>query len=178
MTKYDISRVTELADRSIFFDANIILYLFWATGLEKCEAEYASLFQSLMTNKNRLYVDLTIISEVFNKAFDIEFEKYKEAHHNPRLNKKAYRDSSDGQNAIEDIYSLLKSTVLKHFEIAGRSFTKQEIIDLLIVDHLDFSDKIFLKICQDNGFVLLTHDFDFRDAEIDILTANKKLVLA
>ncbi|MDD4205105.1 MAG: PIN domain-containing protein [Candidatus Delongbacteria bacterium] len=178
MTKYDISRVTELESRSIFFDANIILYLFWATGLEKCEAEYASLFQSLMTNKNRLYVDLTIISEVFNKAFDIEFEKYKDAHKNPHLNKKTYRDSEEGKIAVDDVYSLLKNTVLKHFEIAGKSFTKQEIIDLLIVDHLDFSDKIFLKICRENGFVLLTHDYDFRDAEIDILTANKKLVIA
>ncbi|MBN2858467.1 MAG: twitching motility protein PilT [Candidatus Delongbacteria bacterium] len=133
---------------------------------------------SRIVNKNKLYVDLTIISEVFNRAFDIEFEKYKDTHKNPQLIKKIYRDSDEGQKAIEDIYSLLKNTVFKHFEVAGRSFTKQDIINLLIVDHLDFSDKIFLKICRENGFVLLTHDFDFRDAEIDILTANNKLVIA
>ncbi|GEM_PF-4322820 len=80
MSKYDISRINELIGRNIFFDANIILYLFWGTGADKCEAEYASLFNKLISNKNKLFVDLTIISEVFNRAFDIEFEKYKDAH--------------------------------------------------------------------------------------------------
>jgi predicted nucleic acid-binding protein len=178
MSKYDLTRVNELIDRSIFFDANILLYLFWATGKGSCETEYATLFKSLVTNKNKLYVDLTVVSEVFNKAFDIEFEKYKDTHNNRHLNKKTYRDSTEGQSSIEAIYSLLKGTVLKHFKLVGKNFTKEDIVNLLIFDNLDFSDKILLEICKENKFVLLTHDFDFRNADIDILTANNRLVIA
>ena len=54
MSKYDKTRVNELIDREVFFDANILLYLFWGTGKESCETEYAALFKSLVTNKNKL----------------------------------------------------------------------------------------------------------------------------
>jgi predicted nuclease of predicted toxin-antitoxin system len=40
------------------------------------------------------------------------------------------------------------------------------------MDALDFLDKGILKTCQDNNFVLLTNDKDFKNANIDILTGN------
>ncbi|MDA3884243.1 MAG: PIN domain-containing protein [Candidatus Delongbacteria bacterium] len=178
MSKYDLTRANELIEREIFFDANILLYLFWATGSNDCETKYAKLLKILLNNKNKLFIDLTVISEVFNKAFDIEYVKYKEDNNNLRLKKKVYRDSDAGHNTIDEIYSLLKGTVFKHFNLVGNSFSKEDIVNMLVVDHLDFSDRILLEICKENNFVLLTHDRDFRDADVDILTANTRLILA
>jgi len=45
MSKYDLTRVNELIDREIFFDANILLYLFWATGKKDFETKYAKLLK-------------------------------------------------------------------------------------------------------------------------------------
>jgi predicted nucleic acid-binding protein len=176
--KYSHDRIPEIIGRQIFFDTNIIIYLFWPTGKQKCENEYATVFKKLMDNGNRKLIDLTVISEVFNRAFTTEFEKYKEIHKNYKLEKKAYRDSQAGQDTIEEIYALLKNTVFKYFEFVGKSFSKDDILGMLIVDQMDFSDKVILKICRENDLVLLTNDFDFKSADIDILTANTNLVLA
>lgn len=176
--KYDLSRIDELSGRCFFFDANVLIYLYWPTGKERYETEYASVLKKLMDKESRIVVDLTVISEVFNRAFDTEFAKYKETHNNHQLNKKAYRDSQAGQDTVEEIYSLIKNTIFKYFEFVGKCFTKDDITSVLNVDQMDFYDKIILKLCEENNFVLLTNDIDFRNADIDILTANNKLVIA
>ena len=47
---------------------------------------------------------------------------------------------------------------------------------MLVVDTLDFNDKIIYDICKTYNLVLLTHDADFSKSDIDILSANPKLV--
>ena len=41
-----------------------------------------------------------------------------------------------------------------------------------MIDELDFVDKSTVSIFQENSFVLLTNDKDFRNSDIDILTGN------
>ncbi|HQO09325.1 MAG TPA: hypothetical protein PLK90_07705 [Clostridiales bacterium] len=176
--KYSHDRIPELKGRQIFFDANIIIYLFWPTGKEVYETIYATVFKKLMDNGNNIMIDLTVMSEVFNRSFTTEYEKYKEKHKNYKLEKKAYRDSQAGQDTIEEIYSLFKNTILTRFEFVGKLFTKDDLAKLMIIDQMDFSDKVILEICKENNFILLTNDIDFRSADIDILTANNKLVIA
>jgi len=48
--------------------------------------------------------------------------------------------------------------------------------NFLNVDNLDFNDKGILKICQENKFVLLTDDGDYKNSDIDILTCNKQIL--
>ena len=43
------------------------------------------------------------------------------------------------------------------------------------VDELDFSDKAIIRICEDNQFILLTNDTDFKNSNIDIISCHKKM---
>lgn len=156
-----------LHDRSIFFDANILIYLFWPTGSVYYEENYASTFRTLLRQGNQLVVDFLVISEVINRVLRIEYQKQ-----NSSLKFKDFRDSLNGQEALNDIHLILKNDVLSRFDVIEKSFSKNEILEFLIVNELDFVDKATVQFCRENSLVLLTNDKDFRNADIDVLTGH------
>lgn len=56
----------------------------------------------------------------------------------------------------------------------GKVFNEPDIcaIDLA---NADFNDELIIQTCQEHQCVLVTNDADFKEANIDILTANNKL---
>ncbi|MDR3302817.1 MAG: PIN domain-containing protein, partial [Treponema sp.] len=62
------------------------------------------------------------------------------------------------------------------FSVIDKPFTNIEIRSLLTIDSLDFNDKIIADTCKTNKCLLITNDADFKDADIDILSVNKKLL--
>jgi len=40
----------------------------------------------------------------------------------------------------------------------------------------DFNDQVLVEICKSKDLTLITHDADFKAVDINILTANKKLL--
>jgi predicted nucleic acid-binding protein len=85
---------------------------------------------------------------------------------------KQFRDSPEGRQILSDIYLIVENQILSKFNVTGNAFSKTDILGFLTVNSLDFSDKGILKICQDNNFVLLTNDKDFKSANVDLLTRN------
>lgn len=168
---YSLQGISQLHNRSVFVDANVLIYLFWPTGLRWWEKSYATVFGHLLKQKNKMFINFLIISEVVNRVLRIEYQKI---NHTQKF--KEFRDSQDGKDALSDIYTIMKDNILNHFEIVGKAFDKQEIEAFLVLDELDFVDKAIVQLCQENSLVLLTHDKDFKDAEIDILTGNKSLL--
>jgi len=168
---YKLQDLQRLADREIFVDANVLIHLFWSTNNQKWETEYAKMYSSLMKQSNKLYVDFLVVSEVINRMLRIEHQKKQ-----PSLTFKQFRDGVDGQQALSDIYFVVEDQILNQFTVIGKSFSKTDILSFLNVDSLDFLDKGFLKICQDNSFVLFTNDKDFKGANIDVLTCNPAIL--
>ena len=146
--------------------------MFWPTGQHSYESEYAQAYKNLIIQRNNLYVDFLVVSEVINRVLRLE---YKKANLDDSQNFKKYRDSTEGVNVLNDIYVIVKDNILKHFQIIGKSFNKGDIEIFLNVDKLDFVDKAIASICLDNNFVLLTHDKDFKDTGLDILTGNNNI---
>jgi len=165
--RYKLDDIPKLLDRKFFVDANVLIYLFWSTGSIKWEIEYSTVFSSLLKQSNKLYVDFLVIAEVINQMLKTEHKK-----NFSTLLFKQFRDSTDGQQVLSDIYLIVENQILTQFEVTGNSFSKTDILNFLKVDSLDFLDKGILKTCQDNGFILLTNDKDFKNADIDILTCN------
>jgi predicted nucleic acid-binding protein len=174
---YDSSDIHSLDKRQIFFDANILLYIFWPTG-SSWEKQYSAIFKQLLEQKNKMVVDFIVISEVVNRAVRIEYDKHLQANNISRdnLTFKKYRDGSDGQEALNVVYQIVKKNVVRKFNIAGKAFTKSDIENFLCVDSLDFSDKGIAAICKENSFILLTNDKDFADSDLEILTSNRRLL--
>ena len=176
--RYRDSEISSLADRPVFFDANILLYIFWPTGLQSWEKDYSFIFGSLLKQKNEMVVDFIVISEVVNRAIRIEHVKYLQINNISKdtLPFKKYRDSQNGREALNDIYQIIKKKVLGTFSVQGKSFSKSDIENFLDpADTLDFSDKAIVAICKEKKCILLTNDKDFAGTDIDILSSNPLL---
>jgi predicted nucleic acid-binding protein len=170
-TRYSLKDVVILQNRNIFVDTNVLIYCFWGTGMHEWEQNYASVFKALLHQKNSLFIDFNVISEIVNRMLRIEQKKLQ-----PTNNFKDFRDSKDGKNSLADIFLIVKQNILPQFNVIGKIFCKQEIENLLTVDNLDFVDKSTIEICKENALILLTNDKDFRNTDIDILTGNPNIL--
>ncbi len=175
--RYKSSDIPSLINKPIFFDANVILYIFWPTGNNVFANLYSSIFSRLLKNKNLLFVNFTVLSEVINRAVRIEYGKYIQLNSldTIQFKYKDFRDSNDGKEAIEDINQVLQSYVLSKFELTNSQLSKNDIIGFLRTGQLDFCDRAIEYDCRVNDFILVTNDSDFGESELDILTANNKL---
>ncbi|MGM0580487.1 MAG: type II toxin-antitoxin system VapC family toxin [Bacteroidota bacterium] len=170
-TKYRLQDFPNLAGKDIFFDANILIYLYWPTGDRTYEDNYATTFSNLFKQGNNLYIDFLVISEIVNTVIRIEHQRV-----NPSMRFKAFRNSQEGKEALNDIYLIIKDEILHRFNIIESSYNNQKIESFLTVDELDFVDKALVSICLENNLVLLTHDRDFKNSGLDILTGNPRIL--
>jgi len=178
--RFNTRNICEINYRDIFFDANILIYLFWQTGSRQrvLENKYATIYSEILRRELSMYVNYVVLSEVVNRTLRISWEEYldKKSLKKDKLSFKNYRNSTEGIEAQEEIAIIIKEIVFNNFEVVEDSFSKEDIEDFLEVDTLDFSDKAILKTCVDNDFVLLTHDSDYSNSEIDILTCNNSIL--
>lgn len=169
--KYTLKNIEQLENKSIFVDANVLIYLFWPTGSSYWVNSYATAFRRLLKQGNALFIDFLMISEVINRIVRIEHLNI-----NPNQNFKDFRNSAEGHEVLHDVYTIVQDSILSHFNVIGKKLEKQDIESFLIVDTLDFVDKVIVSICKENDFVLLTNDKDFKNTNIDILTANPAIL--
>lgn len=176
--KYSLHNITALSNRKVFFDANVLIYLFWPSGSFAWENSYSTAFSKLLRQKNELITNFIVISEIVNRAHRLEYEKFLVSKNIPKtvLNYKRYRNSQEGEAASLDIFLIIETNILALFSIADKAFTKEDIQSFLRLDSLDFADKAILSICKEHGFVLLTNDADYKSSNIDILTSNPAIL--
>lgn len=177
-TKYSLISIPTIVNRKIFFDSNVLIYLFWPSGSYAWETTYSRAFGQLIRQQNEMVVDFIVISEVINRSHRLEYEKYLTASNVARnqLSFKQYRDSTEGQSALSDIHLIIETSILNRFTIIGKSFTKEEIQSFLTLEPLDFNDNGILLTCKENDCILLTNDKDYRVADIEILTSNPAIL--
>jgi len=176
--KYSLNSIPIISDRKVFFDANVLIYIFWPSGAYHWERIYSSAFGRLLRQRNELVVDFIVISEIVNRAHRLEYDKHLSANGITRntLNYKQYRNNTDGQSALSDIYLIVETNILSIFTVVGKAFTKADIQSFLTLEPLDFADKGILLTCQENAYVLLTNDADYKAADIDILSSNPAIL--
>lgn len=170
---YRCKDIPNLKGRNIFFDANILLYLYFATpSMKNWPTKYSAVFSKLVANGNRFIVDYNVLSEVINRELRLSYEPFRAVNQN--LKYKHWRDSADGKNAEIRTYSLIKS-LFQHFSIDGKVYEFEDVNSMLSPSNLDFMDKAIINLCQAKGYVLLTNDKDFFGADLEILSENRNL---
>jgi len=168
----DIKTITN--NRSVFFDANVLIYIFWPTTPSDAKAKsYSSIFTKLLKNKNPLIINFVILSEVINRILKIEYERYKANNHEKVLFKQ-FRKSEEGRKIVSIIYSEIRNKIMRVFKISSKMFTKEDIESFLRKDSLDFNDNAIVSLCKYSNYVLCTHDADFTDEDIDIISSNSE----
>lgn len=170
---YRYKDVPNLKGRNIFFDAQILLYLYFATpGMKDWPIKYSAIFSALVASGNRFFVDYNVLSEVINRELRLSYEPFRAV--NRESTYKQWRDSADGKNAEIRTYSLIKS-LLSYFSIDGKVYEFEDVHSMLSPSNLDFTDKAIINLCQAKGYVLLTNDKDFSGADLEILSENRSL---
>lgn len=171
--RYSASSIPSLKNRTVFFDANCLIYIFWPTSPDSQMAiDYSSMMSTLIKNKAIFAVNETVISEIINRIMRLEFNKY----NMPKDKFKEFRDSPRGRSVLEDIYEIIKNRILSNFQITDELFSNEELTNMLTVTPLDFNDKLIELICKKKSMILLTHDYDFSSSDVDILSANSRLL--
>ncbi len=170
-TRYKLQDINQIKNYDIFVDANILIYLFWPTGSNNYEKLYSSAYSLLLRQGNSLFVNFLVISEAINSMLRIEYSK-----NSYFANFKNYRDSKDGKQALEDIYTIVKDDILNRFKIIDKTFSKKEIEDFLDVQDIDINDKAIVNICKENDMILFTNDRDFKNSNVAILSNNPRVL--
>jgi hypothetical protein len=68
---------------------------------------------------------------------------------------------------------VIENDIFPRIKVVDKSFTKDELIQLFVVNRLDFVDKLIVLTCTESNYVLLTNDGDFKDSDVDILSNNE-----
>ncbi len=158
----------------LFLDANIWMFFFGPQNpRDPWVGVYSQAFSRILTAKSPIYIDVLIVSEFINT-----YARQKWQHVAPEVQEfKKFRRSSDFQPIAQDIASDVKR-ILQYGSQIESGFAMLEMDDLLddfSTGAFDFNDQVITELCRREGLTLITHDGDFKNSGIPILTANRKL---
>ena len=166
------------ATDSLLIDTNIWLFIYgpqadpndWKTKL------YSENFKRILLAKSSIFVDVLILSEFINRYSRIEFNKQK-SNTGPK-EFKTFRESPAFPPVAKAIAEDARR-ILKHCRPAGSEFESLDLNNLLAFlekECADFNDLILAELCQKNNWKMITHDGDFKNFGITILSANRTLL--
>ena len=160
--------------KSYFFDTNIWLYIYGPIGWPDQRSDvYSRALKEIRNSKGTIYINCMIISEFINAFSRIEFKQQSEF-----TRYKEFRSSLSYRAIAQDIAynvkKILKSTLACDPEL--QAINLPEVMDLFEQGKYDFNDLLFAQICRAKGLIFVTHDKDFSELGVEILTANEKLL--
>lgn len=159
------------------FDANIWIYLYVPQEANRWEAvAYSKALAEISKVKGAIFIDVLVLSEFINRYARLEHGRVQNQGALRRF--KRYRESSAFMPVAKAIADASRR-ILKHCHRTESCFESVDI-NTLLADYEtmppDFNDQMLTEICRTKGLKLVTHDSDFKNAGLTVLTANKKLL--
>ncbi len=176
--RYRKGDISCLSGQTVFFDANVLLYLFYpAYSKNTWVPEYSSILSALMRDKINIVVDFMVVSEFVNRILkESHIGECRRRKKSPKkYSYKLFRNSNLCMSQEKNIYAWIINDIFKVCSIHSQPITEADIKSILTARQLDFQDKLIEKVCRDNGFILCTNDTDFKNSNIDILSAHPQL---
>jgi predicted nucleic acid-binding protein len=174
---FEINKYIFKQDEVLLLDANIWLYLFPAPSSPNHYGTeiYSSVFKAILKAKSRILISGIVLSEYVNRYCRIEWSAtYKIKY----PNFKDFRQSKDyfqvGRGAAQYVQKILKFS--HRIDDGFVELSIQKIIDSIRNGSADINDSFIVESCCKNNCKLITHDGDFVNGGIEILTANGKLL--
>jgi predicted nucleic acid-binding protein len=162
------------AGKGYFFDTNIWLYIYGPIGWPDQRSDvYSRALKKIRDSKGTVYINCMIISEFINTFSRIEFkQQFEFSRYKDFRNSLRYR--AIAQDIAYNVKKIFKNTLACDPELQTISFP--EVMDLFEQGKYDFNDLLFAQVCRAKGLIFVTHDKDFSELGVEILTANEKLV--
>jgi predicted nucleic acid-binding protein len=160
--------------KGYFFDTNIWLYIYGPIGWPDQRSDaYSKALKAIRHSDGTIYINCMIISEFINAFSRIEFKQQTDfTRFKEFRNSLAFR--AIAQDIAYNVRKILKSTLACDPELTVIDLP--EIMDLFEQGKYDFNDLLFAQICRAKNMIFVTHDKDFSELGVEILTANEKLV--
>ena len=174
---YSIENYTFTSKDRLFFDANIWIYLYFPSTSNDWKVRvYSYAYERIRKAQGRIYLDVLVLSEFINRVARIHFELVKDSRN--FKNFKEFRGDSLFQETAKEISGSVR-TFLKGCERIDSLFPTVDM-ERIVTDYetatSDFNDLMIAEICRANQLTLITHDADFQNRNIPILTANRRLL--
>jgi predicted nucleic acid-binding protein len=161
----------------LFMDTNIWFYVYAPQSPDDRRTRaYSKALAKILTVRSRIFIDAMVLSEFINSYSRLAYNLFKPA--GSTINFKEYRQSPDFKPIAKDIESSVRR-ILKHCQRTESGFSDCDIDSLLSKygeGNSDFNDQLMVELCKSKGFKLITHDRDFKDCGVTVLTANKRLL--
>jgi len=163
----------------LLFDANVWLYLLPAPSSSAHYATrlYSAAFKLMKEAGSNILINSMVLSEYLNRYCRIEWSAL---HRKTYPQFKDFRQStafaSVGQNA-----AAYGKIILKNSTKVDDGFAGVDCLSMLGVFEsggADFNDAMISDLCSRNGWLLVTHDGDFTEGGINIVTGNNRLIAA
>ena len=176
---FDIQSYNFQPSDYLLFDANIWLYIYGPQGNPndwKTRA-YSNGLANALRASSKLFIDVLILSEFINRYARIEHNiLINQRKANPNF--KTFRKSADFKPLATAIANDVRR-ILYYTQRTEDRFEKLDINSLLMQyeqGNSDFNDQILADLCRSKGIKLVTHDADFKDQGLTIITANNRLL--
>ncbi len=170
--------IASVKNKKIFFDTNIWIFLFCeiADSKKYLVNKYSATYHFLLKAGTPVFIDFVVISEFVNRYLRIAFSNYTKKNHLINFNyKKDYRQTDDFTEAWKNVCDIVNNRILSKTITINFEYDKSSFENLLDSNNsdTDFNDNHIMNLCHTNDLYLLTHDGDFKNSEINIITENQ-----
>ncbi|MCA0404275.1 MAG: PIN domain-containing protein [Proteobacteria bacterium] len=159
-------------------DTNVWIYVFCPQKPNAPLVEvYSQAFRSILEKKGHIYINSLITSEFINRSAKFQFDLQKT---NGIKSFKAFRESPVFKPIALNIAADLKRILglSSRLECNFKELDINTLINEYGKGSYDFNDQMITELCKHNGLTLITHDIDFYNHDIPIITANPRLINA
>lgn len=160
-------------------DTNIWLRLYGpaANAGDPRTTIYSKALGEMLTTNCRICIEVLILSEYINRYIRLRHNLLKRR---PGINSdfKQFRSSIEFKAIASDAAGDVRQ-ILKHCNCIDSDFAALDIaglIDEFEKGDSDFNDQVLAELCKSRNLILVTHDGDFKDLGLNLLTANQKLL--
>lgn len=173
----DVQTYSFSSKDNLFLDTNIWIYIYGPIPNKNDLTDiYSKTLDKIRNAFSKIFINELILSEFINTYARLEYNQLSKEIKPSEFKK--YRASSLFKLVAEDIYRSTKR-IINRCNQCNSNFEKADIEKVLFAfskGDKDFNDQIFSEICKKNHLIMITDDLDFRNYDIPILTANKKLL--
>lgn len=165
---------------NFFFDANVWLSIYGPIGYydDWRVRNYSEFLRKLQMKNCNIYTNSIIVSEFVNRFSRLEFEQCRKQFDLEHDEFKKFRELEDFKQIASEIAINIRKIVRdsKICSCEMDDLTLFDLADNFENGNSDFNDLIFEEVCKANNLILVTHDGDFKDSKIEIVTANRYML--
>ncbi len=174
----DIRRYTFQPTDALLIDANVWLSIYGPSAPTDWKAQvYSRALNGMLAASSQIYIDVLVLSEFINRWARLEHGLcYSDPASRPPF--KQFRQSP-GFRPVAQAIAVAARRILQVCTRLESGFSTLDISALINEyeeGESDFNDQVLAELCRRNGLKLVTHDGDFKDRGLTLVTANRYLL--